>query len=44
VKNIFENGMVPKLIHKRSITVWNIYFGPIEQTVCHNTIGGDQQK
>jgi hypothetical protein len=24
--------------------VWNIYFGPIEQTVCPNTTGGDQQK
>jgi hypothetical protein len=33
VNNIFENGMVPKLIQKRPITVWNIYFGPIEQTV-----------
>jgi hypothetical protein len=21
--------------------VWNIYFGPIEQTVCPNTTGGD---
>jgi hypothetical protein len=29
---------------KRPTTVWNIYFGPIEQTVCPNTTGGDQQK
>ena len=41
----FENGMIPKLIkNKRPTTVWNIYFGPIEQTVCPNTTGGDQQK
>ena len=40
VKNIFENDMIPKLIQ----TVWNIYFGPIEQTVCPNTTGGDQHK
>jgi hypothetical protein len=24
--------------------VWNIYFGPIEQTVCPNTTGGDQHE
>ena len=36
--------MIPKLIKKeRPTTVWNIYFGPIEQTVCPNTTGGDQQ-
>jgi hypothetical protein len=29
---------------KRPTTVWNIYFGPIEQTVFPNTTGGDQQK
>ena len=44
VKNMFENGMKPTLIPKRPITVWNIYFGPIEQTVCPNTTEGDQQK
>ena len=44
VKNMFENGMKPTLIAKRPITVWNIYFGPIEQTVCPNTTEGDQQK
>jgi hypothetical protein len=34
---------IPKLIKKkRPTTVWNIYFGPIEQTVCPNTTGGDQ--
>ena len=33
VKNIFENGMMPKLKKNRPTTVWNIYFG-----------GGDQQK
>jgi hypothetical protein len=42
VKNIFENGMIPKLIQKRPSTLWNIYFGPIEQTVCPNTTGGDK--
>ena len=37
--------MIPKLIkRKRLTTVWNIYFGPIEQTVCPNTTGGDLQK
>ena len=37
--------MIPKLIkQKRSTTVWDIYFGPIEETVCPNTTGGDQQK
>jgi hypothetical protein len=44
VKNIFENGMIPKLMQKRPTTVWNIYFGPIEQNVCLNTTEGDQQK
>jgi hypothetical protein len=45
VKNIFENGMIPKLIkQKPPTTVWDINFGPIEQTVCPNTTGGDQQK
>jgi hypothetical protein len=33
VKNIFENGMIPKLMQKRPTTVWNIYFGPIDETV-----------
>jgi hypothetical protein len=42
IKNIFENGMIPKLIQKRPTTLWNIYFGPIEQTVCPNTTGGDK--
>ena len=37
--------MMPKLIQeKRPATVWNIYFGPIEQTVCPNTTGGDQHE
>ena len=44
VKNMFENGMIPTLIQKRPITLWNIYFGPIEQTVCPNTTEGDHQK
>ena len=44
LKNIFENGMIPKLMQKRPTTVWNIYFGPIEQNVCLNTTEGDQQK
>ena len=44
VKNIFENGMIPKLMPKRPTTVWNIYFVPIEQNVCLNTTEGDQQK
>ena len=39
-KIFLKNGMIPKLIQ----TVWNIYYGPIEQTVCHNTTGGDQHK
>ena len=43
VKNIFENGMIPKLIQKNGPPVWNIYFGPIEQTVCPNTTGGDKK-
>ena len=30
--------------YPNSFTVWNIYVGPIEQTVCPNTSGGDQQK
>jgi hypothetical protein len=38
LKNIFENDMIPKFIQ----TVWNIYFGPIEQTVHPNTTGEDQ--
>ena len=42
IKNIFENGIIPKLIQKRPTTLWNIYFGPIEQTVCPNTTGGDK--
>ena len=29
---------------KRPATVWNIYFGPKEQTVCPNTTGGDQHE
>ena len=37
--------MLPKLIKtKRSTIVWDIYFGSIEQMVCPNTTGGDQQK
>ena len=37
--------MLPKLIKtKRSTIVWDIYFGPIEQIVCPNPTGGDQQK
>jgi hypothetical protein len=45
LQNIVENGIIPKLIKKkRPATMWNIYFGPIEQTVCPNTTGGDQQK
>ena len=40
-----KNGMIPKLIKtKRPTTVWNIYFGLIQQTVCPNTTKGDQQK
>jgi hypothetical protein len=27
----------PNSFNKRPTTVWNIYFGPIEQTVCPNT-------
>jgi hypothetical protein len=29
---------------KNGPPVWNIYFGPIEETVCHNTTKGDQHK
>ena len=38
--------MIPKLFKEktRPATVWNIYFGPIEQTVCPNTTGGDQHE
>jgi hypothetical protein len=42
VKNIFENGIIPKLIERK--TAHHIYFGPIKQTVCPNMTGGDQQK
>ena len=36
--------MIPKLIKKNGPPVWNIYLGPIEQTVCPNTTGGDQHE
>ena len=31
-------------LKKQPAIVWNIYFGPIEQTVCPNTTGGDQHE
>ena len=34
----------PNSFNKRPTPVWNIYFGPNEQTVCPNTTGGDQQQ
>jgi hypothetical protein len=34
----------PNSFNKRPTTVWNIYFGQNEQTVCPNTTGGDQQQ
>ena len=37
--------MLPKHFKKkRPTTVWDIYFGLIEQTVCPNPTAGDQQK
>ena len=37
--------MLPKLIKKNwPTTVWDIYFGLIEQTVCPSPTGEDQQK
>ena len=43
VKNIFENGMIHKLNHNNVPPKCGI-FGPMEQTVCSNGTGGDQQK
>ena len=44
IRNILKMVWYPNSFNKWPTTVWNIYFGPIEQTVCPNTTGGDQQK
>ena len=39
VKNMFENGMIPKLIQKRPITVWNKGNNKITKTPSNVTKG-----
>jgi hypothetical protein len=43
--NIFlKTVWYPKTHSINGLPVWHIYFGPIEQTVCPNTTGGDPHK
>jgi hypothetical protein len=44
VNNIFENGMMPKLIQYTTHHIVEYILWAILQTVCHNTTEGDQQK
>ena len=44
-KIFFKTVCYPNSLKKnRPTTVWDIYFGRVEQTVCPNPTGGEQQK